>query len=427
MGDFNLHGITAPAEEYGGLGLGYLYHCIAMEEISRASGSVGLSYGAHSNLCINQLVRNGSPAQKEKYLPKLISGEHVGALAMSEPNAGSDVVSMKCKAENVDGGYLINGNKMWCTNGPVAIPIENGFTLLGMAMFVVLDPVGVAMANGVDEVVNDESAETTNAYAGTVNASSSYATVPEMGMSGGSSLDVDAVEEEVVGGAAEEEEMAGGAEEGEVAAGNTEVTCEPEHESTASGSSGNETVEYNDTCVEDRHLVSVKSFTYGTALSHIFEKLKIDCFVDLVIPLTDPINDKSLRKAKFTLFGGQLVKNNELPHGVQPADAEDASQVPIAPPPPQAISFDPLMQYLDGKFASLLTHVNEQFATVHSRLQALETRQSSMDLTLNAFRGEWRGHNLHSQVEDEEEEEDGEEHEEEEEEVEDDEADEDLP
>ncbi|KAJ0083526.1 hypothetical protein Patl1_30738 [Pistacia atlantica] len=119
MGDFNLHGITAP-EEYGGLGLGYLYHCIAMEEISRASGSVGLSFGAHSNLCINQLVRNGNPAQKEKYLPKLISGEHVGALAMSEPNAGSDVVSMKCKAERVDGGYVLNGNKMWCTNGPAA-------------------------------------------------------------------------------------------------------------------------------------------------------------------------------------------------------------------------------------------------------------------------------------------------------------------
>eukprot|EP00262_Sarcandra_glabra_P020360 TRINITY_DN8065_c0_g1_i2.p1 TRINITY_DN8065_c0_g1~~TRINITY_DN8065_c0_g1_i2.p1 ORF type:complete len:410 (+),score=72.20 TRINITY_DN8065_c0_g1_i2:124-1353(+) len=119
MGDFNLHGITAP-EEYGGLGLGYLYHCIAMEEISRASGSVGLSYGAHSNLCINQLVRHGSPAQKQKYLPKLISGEHVGALAMSEPNAGSDVVSMKCKADRVDGGYIINGNKMWCTNGPSA-------------------------------------------------------------------------------------------------------------------------------------------------------------------------------------------------------------------------------------------------------------------------------------------------------------------
>lgn len=119
MGDFNLHGITAP-EEYGGLGLGYLYHCIALEEISRASGSVGLSFGAHSNLCINQLVRNGNPDQKRKYLPKLISGEHVGALAMSEPNAGSDVVSMKCRADRVDGGYVLNGNKMWCTNGPVA-------------------------------------------------------------------------------------------------------------------------------------------------------------------------------------------------------------------------------------------------------------------------------------------------------------------
>ncbi|XP_004309871.1 PREDICTED: isovaleryl-CoA dehydrogenase, mitochondrial [Fragaria vesca subsp. vesca] len=119
MGEFNLHGITAP-EEYGGLGLGYLYHCIAMEEISRASGSVGLSYGAHSNLCINQLVRHGNPTQKEKYLPKLISGKHVGALAMSEPNSGSDVVSMKCKADRADGGYILNGNKMWCTNGPVA-------------------------------------------------------------------------------------------------------------------------------------------------------------------------------------------------------------------------------------------------------------------------------------------------------------------
>ncbi|KAL3324952.1 hypothetical protein AABB24_038857 [Solanum stoloniferum] len=119
MGDFNLLGITVP-EEYGGLGLGYLYHCIAMEEISRASGSVGLSYGAHTNLCINQLVRNGTHEQKQKYLPKLISGEHVGALAMSEPNAGSDVVGMKCKADRVEGGYVLNGNKMWCTNGPTA-------------------------------------------------------------------------------------------------------------------------------------------------------------------------------------------------------------------------------------------------------------------------------------------------------------------
>ncbi|MCO5597673.1 hypothetical protein L7F22_051754 [Adiantum nelumboides] len=119
MGDFNLHGITAP-EEFGGMGLGYLHHCVAMEEISCASGSVGLSYGAHSNLCINQLVRNGNAVQKEKYLPKLISGEHVGALAMSEPNSGSDVVSMKCKADRVSNGYVLNGNKMWCTNGPTA-------------------------------------------------------------------------------------------------------------------------------------------------------------------------------------------------------------------------------------------------------------------------------------------------------------------
>ncbi|XP_015693374.1 isovaleryl-CoA dehydrogenase, mitochondrial-like isoform X3 [Oryza brachyantha] len=119
MGEFNLHGLTAP-QEYGGMGLGYVYHCIAMEDISRASGSVGASYGTHSNLCINQLVRHGSPAQKHKYLPKLISGEHVGALSMSEPTSGSNVVSMKCKAEKVDGGYVINGNKMWCTNGPSA-------------------------------------------------------------------------------------------------------------------------------------------------------------------------------------------------------------------------------------------------------------------------------------------------------------------
>ncbi|KAL3678355.1 hypothetical protein R1sor_021311 [Riccia sorocarpa] len=119
MGDFHLHGITVP-EKYGGLGLGYLYHCIAMEELSRASGSIALSYGAHSNLCINQLVRNGTESQKEKYLPKLISGDHVGALAMSEPNSGSDVVSMRCKADRVSGGYVLNGNKMWCTNGTVA-------------------------------------------------------------------------------------------------------------------------------------------------------------------------------------------------------------------------------------------------------------------------------------------------------------------
>lgn len=114
-----LLGITAP-EQYGGLGLGYLEHTFVMEEISRASGSVALSYGAHSNLCVNQIVRNGSAAQKDRYLPKLISGEHVGALAMSEPGSGSDVVSMKLKAERKDDRFVLNGNKMWITNGPDA-------------------------------------------------------------------------------------------------------------------------------------------------------------------------------------------------------------------------------------------------------------------------------------------------------------------
>ncbi len=119
MGALGLHGITVE-EEYGGSGLGYLEHCVAMEEVSRASASVGLSYGAHSNLCVNQLRRNGNEAQKRKYLPKLISGEHVGALAMSEPGAGSDVVSMKTRAEKRGDRYVLNGNKMWITNGPVA-------------------------------------------------------------------------------------------------------------------------------------------------------------------------------------------------------------------------------------------------------------------------------------------------------------------
>ncbi len=119
MGALGLHGITAP-EEFGGLGLGYLHHCVALEEVSRASASVGLSYGAHSNLCINQIVRNGSPGQKARYLPKLISGEHVGALAMSETGAGSDVVSMKTRAQKRGDRYVLNGSKMWITNGPVA-------------------------------------------------------------------------------------------------------------------------------------------------------------------------------------------------------------------------------------------------------------------------------------------------------------------
>jgi isovaleryl-CoA dehydrogenase len=119
MGDLGVLGITV-GEEYGGANMGYLAHMIAMEEISRASASVGLSYGAHSNLCVNQIKRNGNEEQRRKYLPKLISGEHVGALAMSEPGAGSDVISMKLRAEEKGGYYVLNGNKMWITNGPDA-------------------------------------------------------------------------------------------------------------------------------------------------------------------------------------------------------------------------------------------------------------------------------------------------------------------
>ncbi len=119
LGDLGLLGITVE-EEYGGSALGYLAHIVAMEEISRASASVGLSYGAHSNLCVNQIRRNGSRTQKQKYLPGLISGKHVGALAMSEPNAGSDVVSMKLRAERKGDRYILNGSKMWITNGPDA-------------------------------------------------------------------------------------------------------------------------------------------------------------------------------------------------------------------------------------------------------------------------------------------------------------------
>jgi isovaleryl-CoA dehydrogenase len=119
MGSLGLHGITVE-EEFGGAGLGYLAHCVAMEEVSRASASVGLSYGAHSNLCVNQIRRNGSEAQKRRYLPKLISGEHVGALAMSEPGAGSDVTAMRTQAEKRGDRYLLNGAKMWITNGPEA-------------------------------------------------------------------------------------------------------------------------------------------------------------------------------------------------------------------------------------------------------------------------------------------------------------------
>ena len=119
MGELGILGITVE-EEYGGAAMGYLEHCVAMEEVSRASASVGLSYGAHSNLCVNQIRRNGDAAQKKKYLPKLVSGEHVGALAMSEPGAGSDVVGMKLRADKQGDRYVLNGSKMWITNGPDA-------------------------------------------------------------------------------------------------------------------------------------------------------------------------------------------------------------------------------------------------------------------------------------------------------------------
>src|SRR3974377_1659345 len=119
LGALGLLGITVE-EEWGGAWLGYLAHCVAMEEISRSSASVGLSYGAHSNLCVNQIRRNGSDEQRRRYLPKLISGEHVGALAMSEPGAGSDVVSMRTRADRKGDRYILNGSKMWITNGPLA-------------------------------------------------------------------------------------------------------------------------------------------------------------------------------------------------------------------------------------------------------------------------------------------------------------------
>src|SRR5881296_3193585 len=119
LGKLGVHGVTVE-EEWGGAGLGYLAHCVAMEEISRGSAAVGLSYGAHSNLCVNQIHRNGSAEQKSKYLPKLVSGAHVGALAMSEPGSGSDVVSMRTRADKKGDRYVLNGNKMWITNGPDA-------------------------------------------------------------------------------------------------------------------------------------------------------------------------------------------------------------------------------------------------------------------------------------------------------------------
>jgi isovaleryl-CoA dehydrogenase len=142
LGAMGLLGITVP-EEHGGVGLGYLEHVVAMEEISRASGSIGLSYGAHSNLCVNQLRRFGSDAQKRRYLPRLVSGEDVGALAMSEPGSGSDVVSMRTRAERQGGGYLLNGSKMWITNGPEAdtaivyATLEPGSGARGITAFIV--------------------------------------------------------------------------------------------------------------------------------------------------------------------------------------------------------------------------------------------------------------------------------------------------
>ncbi len=142
LGDLGVHGLTV-GEEYGGTNLGYLAHIVAMEEISRASGSIGLSYGAHSNLCINQIKRSGTEAQKQKYLPTLISGEHVGALAMSEPGAGSDVVSLKLKAEKKGDRFILNGSKMWITNGGDADTLviyaqtEPGSGARGLTAFIV--------------------------------------------------------------------------------------------------------------------------------------------------------------------------------------------------------------------------------------------------------------------------------------------------
>ncbi len=172
FGDLGLLGITV-SEEYGGADMGYLEHCIAMEEISRASASVGLSYGAHSNLCVNQIYRNGSTEQKQRYLPGLISGENVGALAMSEPGAGSDVVSMKLRAEKKGDRYILNGNKMWITNGPdadtlvvyaktdpeagprgiTAFLIEKGFS--GFSTAQKLDKLGMRGSNTCELVFQD--------------------------------------------------------------------------------------------------------------------------------------------------------------------------------------------------------------------------------------------------------------------------------
>lgn len=157
FGDLGLLGITV-SEEYGGSDMGYLAHIIAMEELSRASASVGLSYGAHSNLCVNQINRNGTDAQKTAYLPKLISGEHIGALAMSEPNAGSDVVSMQLKAEKKGDRYILNGTKMWITNGPDADVIvvyaktDPAAGSKGITTFIVEKDFGYTVAQKLDKL-----------------------------------------------------------------------------------------------------------------------------------------------------------------------------------------------------------------------------------------------------------------------------------
>ncbi|QGN54561.1 isovaleryl-CoA dehydrogenase [Novosphingobium sp. Gsoil 351] len=156
MGELGLHGITVE-EEWGGLGLGYLEHVIAVEEVSRASASVGLSYGAHSNLCVNQIRRWGNPEQKAKYLPKLVSGEHVGSLAMSEAGAGSDVVSMKLKAHAVQGGWVLNGTKFWITNATYAdtlvVYAKTGEGSRGITTFLIeKDMPGFSIGQKIDKV-----------------------------------------------------------------------------------------------------------------------------------------------------------------------------------------------------------------------------------------------------------------------------------
>src|SRR4028118_1980249 len=156
MGELGLHGITV-AEEDGGLGLGYLEHVVAQEEVARASASIGLSYGAHSNLCVNQIRRWANPEQKAKYLPKLISGEHVGSLAMSEAGAGSDVVSMKLRAEKVQGGYRLNGTKFWITNAhhadTLVVYAKIGEGSRGLSTFIIAkDMPGFSLGQKLDKM-----------------------------------------------------------------------------------------------------------------------------------------------------------------------------------------------------------------------------------------------------------------------------------